>query len=68
VTGGVLHVSGGSTRDDLSYQPKKIAPRVYEIELDAKEGKGEYGLLPPGALGTANMGSSGKIYAFGVKE
>jgi hypothetical protein len=63
-----MHVSGGATRDDLEFQPEKLAPRVYQISLEAGLGRGEYGLLPPGAVGSSNMGSSGKIYAVSVIE
>jgi hypothetical protein len=68
VTGGVMHVSGGATRDTVDFQPQKIAPRVYQITLDSALGKGEYGLLPPGAVGSSNMGSSGKIYSISIVE
>jgi hypothetical protein len=68
VTGGVLHVSGGATRDLLDLQNEKIAPRVYQVILQSSLGKGEYGLLPPGAYGSSNMGSSGKIYSVSVPE
>lgn len=68
VTGGVMHVSGGATRDQLEYQPEKLAPRVFQVTLQAGLGKGEYGLLPPGATGSSNMGSSGKIYSVSVLE
>jgi hypothetical protein len=63
-----MHVSGGATRDSLEFLPGKLAPRVFQITLQAGLGKGEYGLLPPGAVGSSNMGSSGKIYAFSVIE
>src|SRR5215469_14483507 len=46
VTGGVLHVSGGATRDLVPFESKKIAPRTYEILLP-NLGSGDYGLLPP---------------------
>jgi hypothetical protein len=68
VTGGVLHVSGGATRDAIEFQAEKLAPRVYQINLQSSLGKGEYGLLPPGATGSSNMGSSGKIYSISVAE
>jgi hypothetical protein len=68
VTGGVLHVSGGATRDSIEFQSQKIAPRTYQISLQGSAGKGEYGLLPPGAVGTSNMGSSGKIYSISIAE
>ena len=68
VTGGVFHVSGGATRDAVEFQADKLAPRVYQITLSPGLGKGEYGLLPPGAQGSANMGSSGKIYSLSIPE
>jgi hypothetical protein len=68
VTGGVLHVSGGAARDSLEFQPEKLAPRVYQITLQPDLVRGEYGLLPPGAYGSSNMGSSGKIYSVSVVE
>jgi hypothetical protein len=68
VTGGVVHTSGGATRDSVDFKGEKIAPRVYRITMDSTLGKGEYGLLPPGAVGSSNMASSGKIYAVSVPE
>jgi len=68
VTGGVAHISGGATRDAIEFQSEKIAPRVYRITLQSSTGKGEYGILPPGATGSSNMGSSGKIYSVSVTE
>jgi hypothetical protein len=68
VTGGVMHVSGGATRDTVDFQPQKIAPRLYQITMDSALGRGEYGLLPPGAVGSSNMGSSGKIYSISITE
>ena len=68
VTGGVMHVSGGATRDSVEFQAEKLAPRVYQISMQPSVGKGEYGLLPPGATGSSNMGSSGKIYSVSVGE
>jgi hypothetical protein len=68
VTGGVMHVSGGATRDSVEFQADKIAPRVYQINMQPSLGKGEYGLLPPGATGSSNMGSSGKVYSVSVGE
>lgn len=68
VTGGVVHSSGGATRDVVDFTPTKLAPRVYALTLDAAVGKGEYGLLPPGAVGSSNMASGGKIYSFSVLE
>jgi len=68
VTGGVMHVSGGATRDAVEFDSTKIAPRVYQITLQQSLGRGEYGLLPPGAYGSSNLGSSGKIYSVSITE
>jgi hypothetical protein len=68
VTGGVMHVSGGATRDLLPFENKKTAPRTYEILLP-NLGPGEYGLLPPaGSDPTASSGRIGKIYSFRIIE
>jgi hypothetical protein len=66
-TGGVVHSSGGAQRDEVEFQAKKIAPRLYEVVLpDVKSG--DFGFLPPGAVSSSNMASSGKIYSFHVIE
>jgi len=68
VTGGVIHASGGASRDEIPFESKKLAPRTYEIFLPNNLGKGEYGFLPPGATSSSNMASSGKMYSFSVLE
>jgi hypothetical protein len=68
VTGGVVHSSGGATRDNVEFKSQKIAPRVYQITLDPSLGKGEYGLLPPGSYTSSNMASGGKIYSISIPE
>ena len=67
VTGGVMHVSSGATRDLVQFQGKKIANRTYVIEL-GDLGAGEYGFLPPGAVLSSSGGSVGKMYTFRVLE
>lgn len=68
MTGGVFHVSGGATRDLMTFESKKIAPRTYVVELP-NLGSGEYGLFPPSAGdSTGASGRIGKIYSFGVIE
>jgi hypothetical protein len=68
VTGGVMHVSGGATRDLVPFENKKLAPRTYEIVLP-NLGIGEYGLLPPaGGDSTSSSGRIGKIYSFHILE
>jgi hypothetical protein len=68
VTGGVMHVSGGATRDLVPFESKKIAPRTFEIVLP-NLGSGDYGLLPPASSDpTASSGRIGKIYSFRIIE
>ena len=68
VTGGVMHVSGGAVRDLIEFQSEKLSPRVFQITLQSSMGHGEYGLLPPGAYGTSNMASGGKMYTVSIVE
>ena len=68
VTGGVMHVSGGATRDVVPFESKKLAPRTYEIILP-NLGVGEFGLLPPaGSDSTSSSGRIGKLYTFRLLE
>lgn len=67
VTGGVMHVSGGATRDVMPFEGTKLATRTYKVVLPSL-GAGEYGFLPPGAFGSANSASIGKMYTFRVIE
>jgi hypothetical protein len=64
VTGGILHVSGGAQRDDVAFQPEKIANRTWKIVMGDLP-NGEYGFLPPG-VDSASISASGKMYTFGV--
>ena len=66
VTGGILHQSAGAERTALSFNPEKIAPRTWRIRLQDLPA-GEYGFLPPGFT-SSSIGSSGKMYTFGVAE
>jgi hypothetical protein len=69
VTGGVMHVSSGATRDLVPFEGKKISPHVYGVIFPSNLGAGEYGFLPPGAYGASNgAGSTGKLYSFRVVE
>jgi len=68
VTGGVMHVSGGATRDMVPFESKKIAPRTYTIVMPTLSA-GEYGFLPPASSdATASSGRIGKIYSFRLLE
>jgi hypothetical protein len=69
LTGGIIHVTGGATRDAVDFTSKKIAPRVYAITLPASTGRGEYGFLPPlDLVSQTNLASSGKIYTFAIVD
>jgi hypothetical protein len=69
LTGGIVHVTGGATRDTVDFTSRKIAPRVYAVTLTALTGKGEYGFLPPlDLVSQTNLASSGKIYTFSIVE
>ena len=68
-TGGIVHQSTGANRDALDFEPKKLAPHIYQFTLAADLGKGEYGLLPPvSANSQSSAASAGKIYAFTLVE
>jgi len=67
VTGGVMHVSGGATRDIVPFEGKKVANRMYKVLLPSL-GAGEYGFLPPGAVASASSASMGKMYTFRLIE
>lgn len=66
--GGVLHTSAGAVRDEVDFEPEKIAPRVYQITLPASAGRGEYGLLAPGNNSGSSKETSAKIYTVSVAE
>jgi len=67
VTGGVMHVSGGATRDVVPFEGTKLASRTFKVVVP-NMGAGEYGFLPPGAFGSANSASIGKMYTFRIIE
>jgi hypothetical protein len=56
-------------RDTVDFDAKKIAPRLYQIDLSKDLAKGEYGLLTPtDAVTTDKSASLGKIYTFSFTE
>jgi hypothetical protein len=67
VTGGVLHESGGATRDVIPFEGKRVAKGTYRVILP-KMGAGEYGFLPPGASGSHSSASIGKLFTFRLVE
>jgi hypothetical protein len=68
VTGGMLHASGGATRDLVPFEGKKIAPRTRIVVLP-NLGAGEYGFLAPGAVSPQHASAQlGKMYTFRLLE
>jgi hypothetical protein len=67
ITGGVMHESGGATRDIVAFEGKKIAPRTYKVILPSL-GAGEFGFLPPEAVSLSKGASIGKMYTFRLLE
>lgn len=65
--GGIIKDAGGALRDVLDYTPKKIAPRVYLIEMGEDFERGEYGFLPPSdaAMGDS-IPTATKLYSFSL--
>jgi len=65
--GGIVKDAGGALRDVLDYTPKKIAPRVYLIEMSEDFEKGEYGFLPPSEASIGdNIPTATKLYSFSL--
>ena len=67
VTGGVMHESGGATRDLIPFEGKKVANRMYKVLLP-NLGAGEYGFLPPEAVTLSKGASIGKMHTFRLLE
>jgi hypothetical protein len=67
VTGGVMHESGGATRDLIPFEGKKIGNRMYKVLLP-NLGAGEYGFLPPEAVTLSKGASIGKMHTFRLIE
>ena len=65
LTGGVFHSESGADRDEIEFNPKKIAAQMYTFTVPIDIQKGEYGVLPPGSAG---MQGTGKIFTFSIVE
>jgi len=64
--GGVLHTQAGAQRDEIAFDPVKLAPRLYQVTLTESAGRGEFGLLAPGTSNASNKETSAKIYTVSV--
>jgi len=64
---GAIGASGGVNKSAIPMKFEKIGRNTYKATLsDLRDG--EYGILAPGALASANGASSGKLYTFGLIE
>lgn len=54
-------------KNAIGFSSEKIAPRVYQVILNANLGKGEYGMLPPKPRDPSE-GNNWKIYCLSVIE
>ena len=69
ITGGIMHTSGGATRDLVPFEGKRVAPRMFEVLLPSNLGAGEYGFLAPGSPMSSHASAQlGKIYTFRLLE
>ena len=68
LTGGVFHSESGAARDEIEFQPKKIAAQLYTFTVPADIEKGEYGVLPPGSANIQGIAGTGKIFTFSIRE
>src|SRR5262249_45667977 len=67
VTRGILHRSGGAQTNTVDFKFEKIVSYTYNIQVTGIE-QGEYGLLAPGAVASATVASSGRIYTFRIPD
>ncbi len=67
-TGGVFHSQTGAGKNEIEFNPHKIAPQMYTFTVPKDIVKGEYGVLPPGSSNTAGMTHAGKIFTFSIRE
>lgn len=65
--GGIVHDAGGALRDVRDFTSKKIAPRVYLIQLGEEMDKGQYGFLPPSDVPVGgSIPTASKLYSFAL--
>jgi hypothetical protein len=67
-TSGLFHSTTGSQRDEVIFNPHKIAPQMYEFTVPVDIEKGEYGVLPPGSSNVPGISNAGKIFTFSIRE
>jgi hypothetical protein len=68
LTAGVFNSQTGAARDEIEFQPKKLAAQLYTFTIPVDIQKGEYGVLPPGAANIQGIAGTGKIFTFSIRE
>ncbi len=67
-TGGLFHSETGSRRNDIQFDPQKMAKDMYVFTVPVDIEKGEYGMLPPGSSNVPGLSNAGKIFTFSIRE
>ena len=65
-TGGIAHASNDAGRDMMVFNPVRLSPSAYTVEL--KVYAGEYGFLPPDSVTARNDAALAKIFTFRIME
>jgi hypothetical protein len=67
VTGGLIHESSSSLRDEIDFSSKQVGTSAYQIVLNNELGQGEFGFLAPQDTASPKTpASSGQIFTFAV--
>jgi hypothetical protein len=67
VTGGLIHESSSSLRDEIDFSSKQVGPSAYQIVLNNELGEGEFGFLAPqDTASSKSPSSSGQIFTFAI--
>lgn len=67
-TGGLFHSETGSQRNEIQFDPRKVAKNMYLFTVPVDIEKGEYGVLPPGSSNVPGIANAGKIFTFSIRE
>jgi hypothetical protein len=67
VTGGLIHESSSSLRDEIDFSSKQVGTSAYQIVLNNELGEGEFGFLAPqDTASSKSPSSSGQIFTFAI--
>lgn len=64
---GFANAKGGARKGLVEVKFEKVGKATYRGTINNVK-RGEYGILPPGAVGSASTSSAGKMYGFGIIE